>query len=216
MRNSARMPSVLALAIVSASFVAIVLVSLVVAKNVTRPSSSISVIGNKDPASQKGKRTIRIFPHNIARYDDLDHLTKASPAVLIGSVLSQKSALADGSNDSVTTNYKVKVKEVIRGDLQKESVLDLRVAGAQSVTDNGSDVEVRMPDYWKMPQLGTTYVFFLVRTDRGDYALVGGPQGMFQISPTGIKPQGLTRDTLFQSTKDLELGTFLEQIRLAL
>ena len=193
---------------------AIIFVSFVVAKNVTRPVSSDPVAGNKDSANRKEKHTIRIFPHNLERYDDLDHLTKASSAVLIGSVLSQKSSLAEGSNDSVSTNYKVKVKEVVKGDLQKDSVLDLRVAGGQSVTINGSDVEVKVPDYWKMPETAATYVFFLVRTDRGDYALTGGPQGMFQISPTGIRPQGLSEDALFRATNNLDLKSFLQRIKL--
>jgi len=206
MRNSAR-----TIIIVLAGV--IIFVSFVVAKNVTRPVSS-NPVAHKDSASRKEKRTIRIFPHNLERYDDLDRLTKASSAVLIGSVLSQKSSLAEGSNDSVTTNYKVKVKEVVKGDLQNDSVLDLRVAGAQSVTINGSDVEVKMPDYWKMPETAATYVFFLVRTDRGDYALAGGPQGLFQISPTGIKPQGLSEDALFRATNNLDLRSFLQRIKL--
>ena len=83
------------------------------------------------------------------------------------------------------------------------------MAGAETVSVNGADVQVKMPDYWKMPQTSVTYVFFLQHTDFGDYALVSGHREC-SVSSNGIKPQGLAEDALYRANKDLELKNFLQ------
>jgi hypothetical protein len=170
----------------------------------------------KEVPRQKGERTIKIIPHNLPRYDDVNQLTKASTAIFVGSVISQKSTLTSESENTVSTHYKVLVKDVLKGDVKKGATTDIRMAGAESVSVNGADVDVKIPDYWKMPQTNATYVFFLQKTDFDDYAFVGGPQGMFQVSSNVIKPQGLAEDALYLANKDLELKNFLQKVRAAL
>jgi len=196
---------------------AIVCTSVVIANDAKTTQALFGFVApaRKEAPRQKGTRTIKIFPHNITRYDDISQLAKASSAIVVGSVVSQKSSLTNASGNTVSTHYKVLVKDVLKGDLKKVATIDIRMAGAETVSVNGADVDVEMPDYWKMPQTSATYVFFLQRTDFDDYALVGGPQGMFQVSSNGIKPQGLAEDALYRATKDLELKNFLQKIKAA-
>lgn len=197
---------------------AVICASVVIAADVkTRGFFGVVTPARKDTArQQKGTRTIKIFPRNLTRYDELNQLSKASSAILVGSVSSQKSYLTSESENTASTHYKVLVKDVLKGDLKKGATIDIRMAGAEIVSVNGADVNVKVPDYWKMPQTSATYVFFLQHTDFDDYALVGGPQGMFQVSSNVIKPQGLAEDTLYLANKDLELKNFLEKVKAAL
>ena len=196
---------------------AVVCASVVIANDAkTQVFFGFDAPARKEATRQKGARTIKIFPHNIPRYDDIGQLTKASSAILVGSVVSQKSKLTSESENTASTHYKLLVKDVVMGDLKKGATIDLRMAGAETVSVNGADVKVKMPDYWKMPQTSVTYVFFLQHTDFGDYALVGGPQGMFRVSSNGIKPQGLAEDALYRANKDLELKNFLQKVKAAL
>ena len=197
--------------------VAVVCASVVIANDAkTQIFFGFGTPARKEAPRQKEARTIKIFPHNITRYDDINQLTKASSAILVGSVISQKSNLTSDSNNTASTHYKVLVKDLLKGDLKKGATIDIRMAGAETVSVNGVDVNVQMPDYWKMPQTSATYVFFLQHTDFNDYALVGGPQGMFQVSSNAIKPQGLVEDALYRANKDLELKNFLQKVKAAL
>lgn len=196
---------------------AVVCASLVIANDAKTLGFFDAVApARKEVSRPKGKRTIKIFPRNLTRYDELNQLSKASSAILVGSVSSQKSYLTSESENTASTHYKVLVKDVLKGDLKKGATIDIRMAGAETVSVNGADVDVKVPDYWKMPQTSATYVFFLQHTDFDDYALVGGPQGMFQVSSNVIKPQGLAEDTLYLANKDLELKNFLEKVKAAL
>ena len=196
---------------------AVVCASVVIANDAkTKIFFGFVAPARKEAPRQKGARTIKIFPHNITRYDDVSQLTKASSAILVGSVISQKSNLTSESDNTVSTHYKVLVKDVLKGDPKKGATIDIRMAGAETVSINGADIDVKMPDYWKMPQTSATYIFFLQHTDFDDYALVGGPQGMFQVSSNGIKPQGLAEDALYRANKDLELKNFLQKVKAAL
>jgi|ERR1044072_2140918 hypothetical protein len=197
--------------------VAVICASVVIAADVkTQGFFGLVTPARKDTARQKGGRTIKIFPHNLTRYDDLNQLSKVSSAILVGSVSSQKSYLTSESENTASTHYKVLVKDVLKGDLKKGATIDIRMAGAETVSVKGADVEVKVPDYWKMPQTSATYIFFLQHTEFDDYALVGGPQGMFQVSSNVINPQGLADDALYRANKDLELKIFLEKVKAAL
>ncbi|MGH9930660.1 MAG: hypothetical protein ACREA9_15740, partial [Pyrinomonadaceae bacterium] len=95
-------------------------------------------------------------------------------------------------------------------------VISLRLPGGSFQFEVGTFAEVKMPDVWKKPEVGKSYVFFIEKRPGGYFVLRGGPQGMFEITPDGVvKPQVRQEDELMQNYNDKDVRAFLKEIRQA-
>lgn len=176
----------------------------------TSPQTATSL---RERARRSGKLTVKVFPHSLNRYDRLDHLVRDSPAVVLGTVVSQASRVSTHSERAVTTDYAVRVDDALKGNLPRESLVSVHEIGGKLSFEDGTSVETATPDYWKTPQPGKTYVLFLTPKDGGEYKLVGGPQGLFEVGASGVKPQGLATDELFRAHHGMGLKKFTDRVR---
>ncbi|HEY0100626.1 MAG TPA: hypothetical protein VGB76_16895 [Pyrinomonadaceae bacterium] len=181
------------------------------AANSTQATASL-----RERAKRNGNVIVKVFPHSLKRYDSLNDLTKESSAVILGTVISQASSLKLPAENSVTTNYLVRVNNVLKGDLSKESLVSVNSPGGKVALEGGAYAEMAMPDYWKTPHVEKTYVLFLTPGDGNDYGILGGPQGLFEATASGIKPQGLLTDELFRSHHGMSLKKFTHRVRSAI
>jgi len=60
------------------------------------------------------------------------------------------------------------------------------------------------------------YVFFLDKRQQGYFVLHGGPQGLFEITDRGMRPQVRPNDRLTTVYKGKDITSFLEEIRQAM
>jgi hypothetical protein len=90
--------------------------------------------------------------------------------------------------------------------------------------------EVRMPEFWKEPEIGQCYIFFTTRKKNAPSQIVGGPQGFFQISPWPdsfsltnppnlangriIVPQTLDSDELTKNNNGKMVSAFVSELKL--
>jgi hypothetical protein len=165
-------------------------------------------------AKRDGKAVTKLFPRLI-RYDTLEALKKDSSVIILGTVTARASRVGPYSENAVSTDYTVKVEESFKGDFAKDNLVKLNEVGGKLVYEDGTYAEMVLPDYWKTPQLQKSYVLFLnPRKDAGDYRLVGGPQGLFEVNPSRVlKPQGLPTDELFRAHDGMSLKKFAERVR---
>jgi hypothetical protein len=129
----------------------------------------------------------------------------------------------------ILTDYDVKVLQTITGDKHKGRTITLEVPGGSVALTDGTVAEMRMPDFWKNPEIGKAYIFFLSKRKNSPSKLVGGPQGLFQITPwpdsfalasppdtsTGrvIVPQVLDSDELVKNYNGKDVGAFLQEVK---
>lgn len=170
-------------------------------------------VSMRERAKRDGKVVTKFFPR-LNRYDTLEALKKDSVAVVLGTITARASRVSPHTEDAVSTDYTIKVQESLKGDFVKDNLVRINEVGGKLVYEDGTYAEVVLPDFWKTPQLEKTYVLFLSPKDGGDYRLVGGPQGMFEVEKSGvIKPQGLPTDDLFLTHQGMTVKKFAERIR---
>jgi len=161
-------------------------------------------------------------------YRQLSELVGDSSEIVIGIPILEKAYHPRAVKSMVFTYYQVQILDSLKGNLRKGTRLSLSVPGGQAVSEDGTSVEVAMPDDWNNPAVGQAYVFFLKRT-HGPYQLVGGPQGLFAISPwpenfsmkklsdvvTGktVIPQVNAAHKFTRVHKNQSVASFLQQIR---
>lgn len=169
------------------------------------------------------------YPTNISRFRDLRHLVARSPEIVVGVPVSKSSSSASAGNQMIYTDYEVRVLLTLKGDRHPGRIITLRVPGGATTLDSGKTKEVRAPDFWKNPEVGKAYVFFTRKKRDTPSQLVGGPQGLFQISPWSdsfdlssppdissgrtIVPQALDSDELMRKYNGRSAALFLGEIR---
>ena len=177
-----------------------------------------------------------VNPKPGPRYDTVRQLAAESDAIVVGTPVSKVGHRRNDSSKMIWTYFQVTILETLKGDVQKGRKLSLRVMGGRTVDANGTTIELLMPDFWKDPEKGKGYVFFLKKgtaSPRGKaapYTLVGGPQGLFEIAPWpegappksaaelaghGVVPQVRAGDPLMRNYKGMNLAAFLQQVRRA-
>lgn len=172
----------------------------------------------RENAKIVGHHVVVVKPVGMPRYDDVQSLVRDSVAIVTGSVVRQSSHILDRNEKFIVTDFKVNVQEVLKGGISSGDALDLRVAGGQVQFEDGTSAEVKMPGYWKDPEEGKTYVFFLMMNGKSTsrFELLGGPQGLFEISRASkIQPQVRAEDTLMQRYKNTDLASFTQEVRQA-
>ena len=142
--------------------------------------------GLKEAVKVKGQYTSVELVHYYLVYD-LESLTQDSSAIVIGVPTSNECQLTS-SRDSITTVYKVSVKEAIKGAFLPDSTITVGLPGGRVNFDDGTFAEIRTPGFEKMVN-GKEYVLFLTKgpNESQIYNLTGGSQGLFSIREDGQK-----------------------------
>ncbi len=147
---------------------------------------------------------------------DIDSLTKNSVAVIVGVPLTSTSQLSN-NNELITTQYEVKIREVIKGDVIEGQVVKVNVVGGKVTFEDGTSAEIKTIDMEPMEQ-GNAYILFL--KDEKDnprvFGLTGGGQGLFGLSNNDslIQPHGGHTD-IVQKHKNQRIEDFVEEIKIA-
>jgi hypothetical protein len=169
------------------------------------------------------------YPLPMRRYRELKDLVDQSSEIVVGVPFTKSSSRSAPGDRMIVTDYEVQVLQTIKGDRHRGRTIILRVPGGLMLSADGTIAEVRMPDYWKNPDVGKAYVFFLRKKKDSPSKLVGGPQGLFQITPwpdsfslasppdisTGrvIIPQVLDSDELMKNYNGKDVAVFLSEIK---
>jgi hypothetical protein len=172
----------------------------------------------------RSNRTFMAYPVRLPRYQDLSVLVDHSSEIVIGVPTNKTSLPSAAANHMMFTDYQIRVLDILRGNKYKGGTIAVRVAGGGTATENNAS-EVAVPAYWKNPEIGKAYVFFLRSKKGGPSKLVGGPQGLFEISgpanPASVNdlanqtviPQVLESDDLTKNYSGKNVGVFLAEIK---
>lgn len=186
----------------------------------TRAQQSGPLIGFESlraQAKRAGHVTAAADPRNLHRHDGVGTLTRESTAIVVGSVYSQAASLLPPNENLIVTDYQVTIQEVLKGSVQPGQGIMVREPGGQVQFSDGTSAEVDLPDYWKNPRVGGTYVLFLESRSDGHFVLTGGPQGLFEIAQSdSISPQARPEDKLTKTYSGRGKEAFIEEIREAL
>ncbi len=167
------------------------------------------------PAKATGtfyKNTI-IYPH-FTKYSHVKELSRDSTIIVLAVVESSSSRLLPSRRKFVVTDYQIAIRSSLKGSLKRGDNVTITMPGGSVQVDNQHSRELTRPQFWKDPEIGTTYVFFLVPYSNSSFALTGGPQGMFAISANKrIVPQGLKQDSLTRANRNKELKLFLQELK---
>jgi hypothetical protein len=178
-------------------------------------------------AGARKKVVNTVFPQ-LEQYDDLRGLAAGSDAVVVGVPVSHTNGLSASTQDFVWTYNRVKVLSVLKGEVEPGKLVVVRTMGGSAVQANGTEVETKMPDFWKNPVEGQGYVLFLSKRGASrQFEVTGGPQGLFLISPWKdeaagglsltadqlVVPQARAADKLTKSYAGLSAADFLGRLR---
>ena len=177
-------------------------------RDASNPSKSLRI-----RAQNKGAAVVGAEPRNLKKYDELRSLANDSATIVTGTVGSSVSSLLQPSETLVVTDYLVSVDEVFKGNTASGKNMTVREPGGHVELGNGTSAEVQMPEYWKQPQTGEKYIFFLKNRSDGTFSLVGGPQGLFKFSEGKVTPQMRPDDKLMQTYNGKSGVSFLKELR---
>ncbi len=167
-------------------------------------------------AQKGGSATATARPTNLRRYDTVDNLARESDAIIIGTVDSKTSQLLPPAEKLIVTDFQITVRDPMKGVLGPGQAISVRTPGGRIEFGDGKYAEVKMPDFWKYPEVGKLYVLFLENRTDGSFVLRGGPQGLFEINAAGtIRAQVRPEDKLAQNYDGKSLGAFLAEVRKA-
>jgi hypothetical protein len=194
---------------------------LVFAKSSARPGGlprqtpSGSSRSLREKARSEGRHVVFANPTGVKRFNDAAALTRQSTLVVTGIVEGQASRFNTPEESTIVTDSQVRVQDVLKGDAAPGEYITVREPGGLMQFEDGTSAEVRMPDYWKSPAAGKSYVFFL-KQKGAVYLLFGGPQGLFELNPAGgVSPQARPEDALSQRYEGKGRAEFLEEVRQA-
>lgn len=168
------------------------------------------------PLKEKAKETGRYVrteePASAPQYQGMENVSNLSSAVIIGTAQSNACRLsADGKK--ITIDYKVKVQDVLKGNLKTGEIVTVSLPGGRISFEDGTTAEVRTPWFKKMEN-GKTYVLFLTGGDQGVFVTTGGPQGVYGMSEgEEIKTHsGRLKDPMWKYS-GMGKDAFLEEVR---
>ncbi len=177
-------------------------------------------IGQNFPGDPKSERARR----RVVELDDpewrqnvpLTALASQSRIIAIGVPLRNACNRSQDGNQ-VTTDYEVRIQEVIKGDVGPDSVISVSMPGGLVTEADRSLLEVRARPVRKMRN-GRTYVLFLKNAHpRGNAAFttVRGSQGIYEIPQNGSRVIHLGRSAELPPADDgEEISVFLQAVRL--
>jgi hypothetical protein len=167
----------------------------------------------RERAKRAGSATASAYPRNLKRYDDLGSLAQESSAIVIGRVESKAASLLQPAETLIVTDFQVTINNVFKGEFISGQTIKVREPGGHYDFGDGTSADVQMPDFWKNPEIGDQAVFFLTKKADGVFSLVGGPQGMFQITGPTIASAARAEDTLSQTYTGKSAVSFIAEVR---
>ncbi|MGH9928402.1 MAG: hypothetical protein ACREA9_04135 [Pyrinomonadaceae bacterium] len=186
--------------------------------NTPDPQEEVKAVrrgGLREAARAKGHYASTVRTSGWGKYD-IDSLTKNSVAVIVGVPLTSTSQLSN-NNELITTQYQVKTREVLKGDVIEGQLVKVNVLGGRVTFEDGTSAEIKAIDMEPMEQ-GNAYILFLKdeKDNPGVFGLTGGGQGLFGLSNNDslIQPQG-DRTDVVQKHKNQRIEDFVEQIKIA-
>jgi hypothetical protein len=200
-----------AIAVLVVAVGAIALVKGRSARVASNPSKSLRVRAQTD-----GRVSVTAQPRNLKKFTDLKALAAGSQTIVMATVESNVSQLLQPSEALVITDYRLKVQTVLKGAVGAGADLTVREPGGYVNFGNGGSAEVRMPDYWKAPETGGKYVFFLKNKSDGTFTMVGGSQGLFRLGDGTVHPQTPREDKLMHDLDGKTEVSFMKEIRNAI
>lgn len=154
-----------------------------------------------------------IYPR-FTQYSHVKELSRDSPTIVLAVVESSSSRLLPSRRKFVVTDYQIAIRSSLKGSLKRGDHVTITMPGGSVHVDDQHSMELTRPQFWKEPEIGTTYVFFLVPYSNSSFGLAGGPQGMFAISANKrIVPQGFKQDSLARANRKKELKLFLQELK---
>lgn len=115
--------------------------------------------GLRAAATVTGSYRQIVSAHGGNNADTLEFLTKYSPIIIVGQILSNRTAL-NAPGTEITTDYEVFVEQSLRGHYMPAEKLTMSVVGGRIGFPDGSWAEVRVKDML-LPLNGERYVLFL-------------------------------------------------------
>ena len=171
-----------------------------------------SQTGNVPPTGAHYKQSI-IYPR-LTRYADVKELSRDSTNIVLAVVESSSSRLLPSERKFVVTDYQIAIRSSLKGSLKRGENVTITLPGGSVQVDDKNSVKLKRAQFWKGPEIGTTYVFFLVPYRNSSFGLTGGPQGMFAISANKrIVPQGFEQDSLARDNRNKELTLFSQELK---
>lgn len=146
---------------------------------------------------------------------NLEELTKTSAAVIVG-VPQTNVAQLSPTGDALTTNYKVKVENVIKGNLAATNVVEVSMLGGRVEFEDGTSAEILTPNFERM-QNGKRYILFLYPNRNGSeiFLLTGGPQGLFELASDGkVKAHARHTDHVAKEIEYKSIDSLLAELRM--
>ncbi|HEV7472517.1 MAG TPA: hypothetical protein VGN90_00615 [Pyrinomonadaceae bacterium] len=190
-----------------------------------RPSLTSKVMATQPGRSLK----FQADPSPKHRFNSLQNLVERSPEIVVGVPVGKSSYRRSPQDRMVFTDFDIQVLKILKGDRHPDRKLTVRVPGGLLSQPDGRTTEVTLPDFWKTPEIGKGYIFFLTRRKDTASVLVGGPQGLFEIAPWPesvsmtalpdiskdhfVIPQVRETDELMKNYKGLDVASVLDQIK---
>ena len=202
------------------SLMFVVLTTLVIIYAQTSISARQENGERQQASSAPGQKKIKSEKHikarqlNVPDYTDISSLSRDSALVVIGIPQQATPRLFPPNIEKiVVTNYRVEITKILQGKVNgSDQQIIIDVPGGFVQSEDGSTIEMKMPDGWKTPEIGRKYLFFLM-ADRGNYALVGGPQGLFEIKGSNkMESQADGRSDLNQKYNGKSYESFLNEL----
>lgn len=178
----------------------------------TRDRAAAQSHSLREKAKANGSVTVLANPEGMKRYNEVKGLVRDSTDIVNGSLVQAVSRFRTAEEQTIVTDFQVSVQDVLKGDITPGGVIIIRGPGGRMQFEDGTSAEIKMPYYWKNPELGKTYTLFL-RKKGNVLMLTGGPQGFFEIfSHDTVLPQVRAEDELMQRYKDKDSLSFLEEV----
>lgn len=179
-------------------------------------AQSGSVVANSQRAEQ-----IEVLPRRIVELDNpewrqnvpLQAIVGESRIIAIGVPL--RNNCRQAPNGQITTDYQVQLQEVIKGKVQPDAVISVKMPGGLITENDGTLLEARARAVRKM-QNGKKYILFLKNAPGGNDSLspLRGSQGLYEIPRYGTRVIHLGRSFLLPPADDgEEISVFLQAVR---
>lgn len=171
-------------------------------------------VANDPQGKKRPPRIVELDEEEWRQNVSLQTLAKESRLIAVAQPIRNVCRLSP--NGKVTTDYEVKLQEVIKGDFQPDSLVSVSMPGGLIRDENGELLEVRAGRVRKMLN-GKIYVLFLKKAGgpNNEFTPVRGSQGIYEIPRNGSRVIHLGRSWELPPSDDGELvSVFLQKVRL--
>ncbi|MCA1623244.1 MAG: hypothetical protein LC768_15020 [Acidobacteria bacterium] len=169
---------------------------------------------DKLQGAMNGRKIIELDDPEWRQNVPLQALASESTVIAVGKPL-RNACHPSQNGQQVTTDYEVRLEEVIKGNLQPNSLISVSMPGGMVRESNGDLLEVRARHVRKMRN-GRTYVLFLKKAigKEGILTTMRGSQGIYEIPANGQRVVHLGRSFELPPADDgQEVSAFLQAVR---